>query len=151
MPLSLVTDARRTLRRSNLAKPVRHFKRRDKSVSYDCGHKRVTIRSSNQLNSLLAVWLYLLLTESVLAAMPHGHSGRWQRRALAPNVQLPKREHYDGYQDEDGAGYNRLGNPVKHYGRWEQRATFGDGRPFYGPLKVELGGVCLYHHSASCM
>jgi hypothetical protein len=26
-----------------------------------------------------------------------------------------------------------------HYGRWEMRATFGDGRPFYGPLKDAPG------------
>ena len=75
------------------------------------------------------------MTESRLRAAPNNHSGRWQRRALEPHVQLPRREHFDN----DAEGGARIGNPYKHYGRWEMRATFGDGRPFYGPLKDAPG------------
>ena len=76
------------------------------------------------------------MTESRLAAAPKRHSGRWQRRALEPHVQLPRREHFD---DDGGDRGARIGNPYKHYGRWEMRACFGDGRPFYGPLKDAPG------------
>jgi len=64
-------------------------------------------------------------------------------------VQLPRREHFDRKSEaaaaaaaanagrgdrNEGDGGARIGNPRKHYGRWEMRATFGDGRPFHGPL-----------------
>lgn len=71
------------------------------------------------------------MTPGLLGEMRKDHSGRWQRRALAPAVRLPEREHFDHR--------TKIGNPRRHVGRWEERACFGDGRPFHGPLKEAPG------------